>query len=51
MGLFDDDAPDAPPPGPGLFGDEPDAGAPAAAAYRVLARKYRPLSFNDLIGQ
>jgi DNA polymerase-3 subunit gamma/tau len=25
--------------------------APAAAAYRVLARKYRPSSFEDLIGQ
>ena len=25
--------------------------APAAAAYRVLARKYRPTSFEDLIGQ
>jgi DNA polymerase-3 subunit gamma/tau len=29
---------------------EPAAGAPAAA-YRVLARKYRPNSFEDLIGQ
>ena len=25
--------------------------APAAAGYRVLARKYRPASFDDLIGQ
>ena len=39
-------------------GDEPslglDLGQPAAkkpAAYRVLARKYRPSSFEDLIGQ
>ena len=40
-------------------GDEPslglDLGVPAAAAkpaaYRVLARKYRPSSFEDLIGQ
>ena len=46
-----------PPPadGPGLFGDalpEPVA-APVeqVAAYRVLARKYRPSSFDDLIGQ
>jgi len=31
---------------PGLFGAEPDA-----AAYRVLARKYRPATFDDLIGQ
>jgi DNA polymerase-3 subunit gamma/tau len=52
-GLFQDDPPqmEAPPPeGPGLFGDalpEPVHAAP----YRVLARKYRPTSFNDLIGQ
>jgi len=32
-----------------LFTDPPSAGAPAA--YRVLARKYRPSSFADLIGQ
>ena len=35
--------------GPSLFGDEPEA--PKAAAYRVLARKYRPQTFDDLIGQ
>jgi DNA polymerase-3 subunit gamma/tau len=35
-------------PGPSLFGDEP---APKPAAYRVLARAYRPRSFDDLIGQ
>jgi DNA polymerase-3 subunit gamma/tau len=53
-GLFQDDPPqlEAPPTpeGPGLFGE----GAPVpvhAAPYRVLARKYRPTSFNDLIGQ
>lgn len=51
MGMFDDDAPDAPPPGPNLFGDEPAQEAPKAAAYRVLARKYRPTTFDDLIGQ
>ncbi len=28
-----------------------DATTPAAAAYRVLARKYRPATFADLIGQ
>ncbi len=28
-----------------------DAPSPPAAAYRVLARKYRPSSFDDLIGQ
>src|SRR5271166_3273750 len=52
MGLFDDDDTDAPPPpGPSLFGDEPQDTAPKAAAYRVLARKYRPTTFDDLIGQ
>jgi DNA polymerase-3 subunit gamma/tau len=64
-GLFQDDTPggatdaEAPPPpnGPGLFGDSPaaaasDAPAPVhTAAYRVLARKYRPTTFDDLIGQ
>ena len=47
--------PEPPPPeGPGLFGDPaPAAPAPPAAAgpYRVLARKYRPTTFDDLIGQ
>jgi DNA polymerase III subunit gamma/tau len=33
---------------PGLFGAEPEG---AGAAYRVLARKYRPGTFDDLIGQ
>ena len=33
---------------PGL---EPAATPPRPAAYRVLARKYRPASFDDLIGQ
>jgi len=28
-----------------------DAGAPLSKPYRVLARKYRPSSFDDLIGQ
>ena len=56
-GLFDEDPreDDTPPPpaGPGLFGDDPPAVAPApqAAPYRVLARKYRPANFDDLIGQ
>ncbi len=52
-----------PPAGPGLFGDMPapafgDDPAPTAAPtaasgtpYRVLARKYRPTRFDDLIGQ
>ncbi len=37
-----------------LFGpddDPPQAVAPATAAYRVLARKYRPTTFDDMIGQ
>ncbi len=58
-GLSEDDAPpdDLPPPptGPGLFGDMPAvARAPEPAVsvpYRVLARKYRPTDFSDLIGQ
>ena len=50
--------PEPPPPeGPGLFGfDEPVAPKPAPVApqaipYRVLARKYRPSTFAELIGQ
>ena len=47
------------PEGPGLFGEPAPASltpAPAAAQaeatpYRVLARKYRPTTFDDLIGQ
>ncbi|HCY57170.1 MAG TPA: DNA polymerase III subunit gamma/tau [Oceanicaulis sp.] len=35
-------------PGPALPGFEP---SPAASAYQVLARKYRPQRFSDLIGQ
>ncbi|HEX3990594.1 MAG TPA: DNA polymerase III subunit gamma/tau [Acetobacteraceae bacterium] len=55
-GLFQDVAPeDEPPPaGPGLFGDALPVSPPPpehAAAYRVLARKYRPTTFDDLIGQ
>ena len=54
-GLFQDEDNrqlEAPPQpgGPGLFGDslpEPVHAAP----YRVLARKYRPTRFDDLIGQ
>ncbi|HWX50722.1 MAG TPA: DNA polymerase III subunit gamma/tau [Roseomonas sp.] len=61
--LLPDDLDQPPPPeGPGLFGEEPapaaaPAAAPEAAAeapatpYRVLARKYRPQTFADLIGQ
>jgi DNA polymerase-3 subunit gamma/tau len=44
------------PDGPGLFGDVlPAMTVPAvpvaAIPYRVLARKYRPTTFDDLIGQ
>ena len=42
-----DDTPDA--SGPGLFGDMPSE--TASAGYVVLARKYRPQTFDDLIGQ
>ena len=52
--LFETDPPPPPPlpSGPGLFGeDAPAAPAPQAPAYRVLARKYRPANFADLIGQ
>jgi DNA polymerase-3 subunit gamma/tau len=52
-GLFQDDQQRDPPPpsdGPGLFGDAPTDPV-HAVPYRVLARKYRPTSFNDLIGQ
>jgi DNA polymerase III subunit gamma/tau len=59
-GLFQDDPPPpdlpapAPPAGPGLFGDSlPEAPPPPehATPYRVLARKYRPTRFDNLIGQ
>jgi DNA polymerase-3 subunit gamma/tau len=35
----------------GFAGFEPPPAAPRAPHYRVLARKYRPQSFADLIGQ
>jgi DNA polymerase-3 subunit gamma/tau len=57
-GLFQDDPiehDDPPPPeGPGLFGESLSVALPEpqhAVAYRVLARKYRPTTFDDLIGQ
>jgi len=55
-GLLDDILPEPPPSGPGLFGEAaaavPKAAIPAPATpYRVLARKYRPTTFDDLIGQ
>ncbi|HEY0426006.1 MAG TPA: DNA polymerase III subunit gamma/tau [Rhodopila sp.] len=58
-GLFQDDPTDqddAPPvpDGPGLFGEALPVVLPDpvyATPYRVLARKYRPTTFDDLIGQ
>jgi DNA polymerase-3 subunit gamma/tau len=58
-GLFQDDPakpiPEVPvPDGPGLFGDALPVARPEpvlATPYRVLARKYRPTTFDDLIGQ
>nr|WP_294513475.1 DNA polymerase III subunit gamma/tau [uncultured Rhodopila sp.] len=58
-GLFQDDPADndqsvPAPEGPGLFGDTLPVALPEpvhATAYRVLARKYRPTTFDDLIGQ
>ncbi|WP_428537828.1 DNA polymerase III subunit gamma/tau [Rhodopila sp.] len=48
-----DDSP-PPPDGPGLFGGALPVSLPEPAhplSYRVLARKYRPTTFDDLIGQ
>jgi DNA polymerase-3 subunit gamma/tau len=58
-GLFQDDPADKAdsvpaPEGPGLFGDALPVALPEpvhATPYRVLARKYRPTTFDDLIGQ
>ncbi|HKH96203.1 MAG TPA: DNA polymerase III subunit gamma/tau, partial [Beijerinckiaceae bacterium] len=36
---------------PALPGMSPPAAEPGPSAYRVLARKYRPRTFDDLIGQ
>ncbi|HVY15093.1 MAG TPA: DNA polymerase III subunit gamma/tau [Rhodopila sp.] len=46
-GLFGDALPSAPSSAPSSAGSEPAQAAP----YRVLARKYRPSTFDDLIGQ
>ena len=56
MSGLDDTLPDPPQEGGGFFGDPAPLPAPkpaeaTAAPYRVLARKYRPSSFDDLIGQ
>ena len=55
-GLFEEDdrLPEPEPSGPGLFGDAAPVPAPVIAVstpYRVLARKYRPTHFGDMIGQ
>jgi DNA polymerase-3 subunit gamma/tau len=55
-GLFEDDSEKLPvpePEGAGMFGDAPVqlAPLPSAPAYRVLARKYRPTGFADMVGQ
>ena len=47
--MNDTPAPDL--PSLGLDLGEPEPAAAAATPYRVLARKYRPSSFDDLIGQ
>ena len=49
--MIDDSAqdPTEAPPGGGLFTEAPQK--PAPSVYRVLARKYRPSRFEDLIGQ
>ncbi len=52
--LFGDPAPVAPPPPAAPATPAPVAPAPAAAPnqpYRVLARKYRPQTFSELLGQ
>ena len=53
-GLFGDPAPApaaAPPPTPAPAPAAATATATATGPYRVLARKYRPAHFDDLIGQ
>ena len=57
----DEGLPSPEPEGPGLFGEaeppapaavsQPPAPNAATPPYRVLARKYRPTTFDDLIGQ
>ncbi|APT58975.1 DNA polymerase III subunit gamma/tau [Roseomonas gilardii] len=65
----ENEIPEPPAEGPGLFGEAPSSPAPGplpppaaqppldtpleapAQPYRVLARKYRPSSFADLVGQ
>ncbi|AOX18071.1 DNA polymerase III subunit gamma/tau [Kozakia baliensis] len=46
-----DDMPLPPNEGGGFFDAPEPAAPPSATPYRVLARKYRPQNFDDLIGQ
>ncbi|WP_424811800.1 DNA polymerase III subunit gamma/tau [Roseococcus sp. YIM B11640] len=48
---FDDPPPPAPVADAPLAAPPPVAPAPKPTPYRVLARKYRPQNFDDLIGQ
>jgi len=53
---LEEDAAEPDPNTADIFGAEPEAAPPApaaepSAAYTVLARKYRPRTFEDLIGQ
>src|SRR4051794_34534975 len=56
-GMGDDDESELPerdPNTPDMFGGPPPAPAPVSeesAAYTVIARKYRPRTFEDLYGQ
>src|SRR3954466_3460253 len=54
---LDDDLPERDPNTPDMFGDAalstvgPSAAPEPSAAYTVIARKYRPRTFDDLYGQ
>ncbi|HEX6858685.1 MAG TPA: DNA polymerase III subunit gamma/tau [Caulobacteraceae bacterium] len=48
---LEDDAQEPDPNTVDIFGAEPAPAAEPSAAYTVLARKYRPRTFEDLIGQ
>jgi len=48
---LDDEPPERDPNAPDMFGGAPAAAAEESAAYTVIARKYRPRTFEDLYGQ
>jgi DNA polymerase-3 subunit gamma/tau len=50
-GLFEDEPVSLPATSPSSLSSDNLAVVPQAVAYRVLARKYRPKTFGDLIGQ